>query len=383
MLCLSFTILLAHALTAPYEEAGPDGLTYERSGRHIAETGAPFHCDNFGHAYWSPAWILTIAALYRRFGPHHKVIRVFLVVVAIGTAALIHLLTNRLAGKRAACAAATFFLFSTLVYRFTVYYQYELPLAILVLAAFALVARASSRRDSPPALPRGTAGGSLWRALCSGLLFGIAALISPRVLALLAIVGVYLFRREIHPSRTRAVFAFAAGLFLVIAPWALRNHRCYDEWILTTTNGGINFYIANNAYSTGDYGLPPRDVLPAHKPYESGAWYREAFRYIRNHPGQTALRSLAKAGKFWNPHYGDQGILLAAFIAGLVRIRRSGARFRSSAMLWILGVPAVLTAVHMLFFVQPRYFIPLLPSVAMIAGIGLGGIAPRSALGAD
>jgi hypothetical protein len=104
---------------------------------------------------------------------------------------------------------------------------------------------------------------------------------------------------------------------------------------------------------------------------------------MRDHPGQTTLRSFAKAGKFWNPHYGDQGILLAAFIGGLVRIRRRGVRFRSPALLWILGIPAVLTVVHMLFFVQPRYFIPALPSVAMIAGIGLGGIDPRSSLGAE
>jgi hypothetical protein len=60
-------------------------------------------------------------------------------------------------------------------------------------------------------------------------------------------------------------------------------------------------------------------------------------------------------------------------------MKKKRMRLISPDMLWILMLPVLFTAVHMIFYVQPRYFLPVLPSVSIIAGIGLGGFSPRSA----
>ena len=43
----------------------------------------------------------------------------------------------------------------------------------------------------------------------------------------------------------------------VISPWTLRNYRVHGEWILISSNGGINFWIGNNEQATGEFIEPP------------------------------------------------------------------------------------------------------------------------------
>jgi 4-amino-4-deoxy-L-arabinose transferase-like glycosyltransferase len=379
LLAAAGALLLAHAIATPYERSGPDGLTYECLGLRALAATNPLGCGNFEHVYWSPGWVLTIAGIYRIFGPHYIAVRIFLIAIALATALLVHRIAGRMAGARAGLAAAALFLFSTLVFRFTAYLQYELPLGFIVLASCALLFPRPLRVLPPGSSPVPPPNANTQSLVCAGVLIGFASLISPRVLVVSVIAAAYYARFAPRSYGLKALALFAAGVLLVLTPWTIRNYRCYGELIFTTTNGGINLYLANNLNATGDYYLPPRSAMPDYPYYESRKWYAEAFRYMRAHPLQTAGRSVMKALRYWNPHYGDQGILLAAFIGGLVRIKRRRMGLRSPDLLWVLGLPIVFTAVHMIFFVQPRYFVPILPSVAIIGGIGIGGIARLSA----
>ena len=368
--------LLAHALAAPYERAGPDGLKYERFGREAA-AGSIFGCGNFGHVYWTPGWISTIAILYRIFGPHYIVIRIFLVITALLTALLVHQAALRLAGMRAALAAPVFFLFSSLVFRFTIYYQYELLLGFALLCSFTILF--GTKASGPDRQPggAGSPAGDLLRIAAGGIVAGAAALVSPRILAATLPFGICFYLAGGSRRLARALPAFLIGVALVLTPWTIRNYRCFGEFIPTTSNGGINLYIANNPHSTGGYHMPPEELRPDYERHDSAMWYREAFRYIAAHPLQTAGRMLKKGLVFWNPHYGDQAVLLLFLVVGLIRIKRGGMRFLSRGIFPLLAIPLTFTAVHMVFFVQPRYFIPVLPYVSIVAGIGLGGFSPR------
>ena len=286
------------------------GRFFDERGRILiivilsAAAGSIFGCGNFGHVYWTPGWISTIALLYRIFGPHYVVIRIFLIITALLTALLVHRAALRLAGMR-------------------------------------------------------------------------AALVSPRVLAATLPFGICFYLVGGSRRLARALPAFLIGIALVLAPWTVRNYRCFGEFIPTTSNGGINLYIANNPHSTGGYHMPPEDLRPDYERHDSAMWYREAFRYIAAHPLQTAGRMLKKGLVFWNPHYGDQAVLLLFLVVGLIRIKRGGMRFLARGIFPLLAIPLTFTAVHMVFFVQPRYFIPVLPYVSIVAGIGLGGFSPR------
>jgi len=358
VLALAAVLLTIHAWNAPLESAGPDGKKYEAMGWAAAEAPSLFACGNFHHAYWTPGWIATIGAIYRVAGRHPLVIRLILIAVALVTAWLVSRSARRLSGARASVFAPALFLFSTLLFRYTTYYQYEVLLAGLTALCAAV-------------LFRGARDVGMVRGVAAGVLLGAAAVVSPRVLVFIPLIAVAAFVGSRRAS-LRTTAGVVVGLAVVLAPWTARNYRCFGEVIVTTSNGGINLYIANNEHATGGYYLPPDDVRPAHPLTDSGAWAREAFEYVRRHPVQTAARTLVKAARFWNPHFGDQFLVALLLVAGWVRFRRGRPRVTPETA-WVLAAPFAMMLVHMVFFFQPRYMIPVLPFVCVVAGAGVGG----------
>lgn len=365
-------LLLINALSRPIEYYGPDGEGYERLGDRAARAPSLFACDNFEHAYWSPGWIATIGAIYRVTGHHPRAIRVFLVLTALATAAMLHAAARRVAGRGAALLAVVLFLFSNLVFRFTAYFQYEVPLAFLV-ALFGLLLFDGRETDS---FPRFT-GTRRIRIVAAGAVAGAAALISPRVLIFIPLVlACWLMGRNVR-RMVHGGLLLGAGLLLVLAPWTVHNYRCHGELIFTTTNGGVNLYIGNNPYTTGGYYMPPEDVRPGYALHESALWSKEALGYIAAHPLKSLGRSCDKAFQLWKPHYGDQAIVLIAYLAGWIRLLRWRHRpVTSPGVMWTLFAPFAMTIVHMVFFAQVRYMIPMLPFVCTVAGAGIAGWRP-------
>lgn len=352
--------LVAHAMWRPATDAGPDGETYWRLGVAAAAAPSLAACGNFRRSYWSPGWVMTLGAMHRAGATGPLAVRLALIATAIATAWLVWLMARRLAGGCAAAVAVGLFLFSTLVFRYTVYYQYEIPLAFFIALSGYLLPFASGR------LKMAVAG-----AVAAGFALGLAALISPRALVLAPLLSVCAARS--HRWRRAALISLAllAGVAAVLTPWIARNHRCFDRWTITT-NGGINLYIGNNPHATGGYHLPPPDLRPSHPFHDSSAWIGEAFRYAADHPLATVARSARKVLKFWNPHYGDQFLVLLLFVSGWVGLLRSRPAW-SAGLLWVAAAPIVITLVHAVFFVQVRYMIPVLPMVVVVAGAGACG----------
>lgn len=373
VLVVAGAILTVTAVNRPVNVTGPDGNVYEDRGARSAASEHLLGCGNFDRVYRSPAWIATIGILYRAVGRHPNAIRVLLVVIALATGWLIFAMARRLAGSCAGLAAASLFLFSSLVFRFTTYYQYEIPFAFLTTLSGYLLFFVPRRRGSDDKTSRRALLGDIGRAVAAGSILALAALMSPRVLALFPLF-IFSFRiRSGWKHALREGAALAIGVSLLLLPWGVRNHQCFGKWIFTTSNGGINLYMGNNAYNPGTgFYLPPEGVRPPHRVDDSAAWYREALSYIGDNPGKTAVRALHKGMRFWNPHYGDQFLVLTLFVIGWVRLIRSK-RAMSPGLMWILAVPLVFMLVQMAFYIQVRYMIPALPMVTVVAGAGLCG----------
>ena len=363
---LAGVLLIANAVSRPLEDHGPDGGTYEALGYNAATHGGVFSCGHFSHSYWSPGWVVTIASLYKIAGRNPILIRIFLIVLAMVTGAMIYIIAREVVGRWAAVAAVVLFLFSKLVFRFTAYYQYEVVLTLLVTLIGLLFL--GHRAGSNPSDRRFSI-----RILVAGLLMGIAALVSSRVLILVPLLLVCTGIQGGMRRATTAAVLFSVGLLVVLVPWTIRNYRCFGEVIITTSNAGINLYIGNNASSTGGYFLAPKEQRPNHALHDSRPWVREALDYMSTHRLQTLGRSVEKGLRYWNPHYGDQILLLLLFVIGWVRYLRARPRTVNAEVLWILAVPFVLMALHMVFFVQVRFFLPAMPFVAIVAGAGLFG----------
>ena len=59
---------MINAAIVPADVCGDDGKGYERLGHEASLAPSLFSHNNFYHSYWSPGWVATIGALYRRTG---------------------------------------------------------------------------------------------------------------------------------------------------------------------------------------------------------------------------------------------------------------------------------------------------------------------------
>jgi hypothetical protein len=181
-----------------------------------------------------------------------------------------------------------------------------------------------------------------------------------------------------------------ASLFMVmtIAPWTYRNWRILHAWVPVSTNGGDNFYRANNPLATGNWTprgerlLPTGDeVVANHIGFQWGKeWWREQ---LLHHP-RTLLRITArKIYMFWQT---DEDVIgdgtgyrhtkfwsaQLIWIALLLLTARSIYRGWRNINLWLLLLPvALLGTVHAVFESQQRYHIPAIPFLIIVAAIGL------------
>lgn len=220
--------------------------------------------------------------------------------------------------------------------------------------------------------------------------------------------------------------ALLIGGLGVMFPWAWRNYREFKSPLLTTTHGGYTLYLANNRHfyryvREDDSGLPwePKQELVW---TDGGLQYTQSFRaerrselydkkdapFSRSTPNnelaidnyqtnlaQEAMRAdpvgfvlaaLYRVRQLWTPlayrteaneslsrtllRYVSAAWYCAVYglaLAGLLQLR--GNVLRSP---WVFGVAlcCTFTAVHTLYWCNLRMRAPLMPIVAVVAGVG-------------
>ncbi|AGA30670.1 ArnT family glycosyltransferase [Singulisphaera acidiphila] len=265
-------------------------------------------------------------------------------------------------------------------------------------------------------------GGRAGRATGPGLAWGIVSLLRANALVLAplgAIWWVLAFPNNVTAGRRRArALFYLLGFALAIAPVTMVNAVVSrpTELILTTWQGGANFYIGNGPEATGTYVAPPFvEANPAHEADDfaeeatrrsgrrlshsgvSRFWLAQGLKRWRDAPA-ASLRLLANkigllAHDFEIPDNQDLefvrlvaaprlswGVIsfgtllsLAALSLGLGQEGRTP--FWSFLILstWAgLGTTA-------LFFIVGRYRIPWLPGLALLAAAGTVDMGRRLA----
>ncbi len=291
-----------------------------------------------------------------------------------------------------------------------VYFEGELhDPALLVFLCLALYAQLGRWAERPRA----------GVALAAGVLLGMAALVRPNVLLFAPVVLVWGFwvagGRRAGAQILRSAAAGVLGCALAVAPVTLRNWIVAHDFVLISTNAGINLWIGNYEGATGfvaeeiaglgrfetcyDY---PRIVARLEERLgrpladsEVSAWFSdEARAWIAANPGDALALTAKKAGYFWGPieiphnkelraeraHSrvlrllpGNFGALLALAAIGfalLFRDRRRGAD--ADRARWRMAVLALAFVLAYFFSVLPffqaaRYRVPVLPFLMLFA----------------
>ena len=203
--------------------------------------------------------------------------------------------------------------------------------------------------------------------------------------------------------------ALVAGAVLVLAPVVMRNGLVGGDFLPTTFQGGVNFYIGNNPRADGTY----RPIVPGKQTPElerrepariaeqelgrrlgaaevSRYWLDRALAWARSHPGDFARLTMRKVGLFWSwyewpdavDYYDLRGqspvyrlpllefggvTLLAALGLGFLR---GGRARRLAPALVFAGAWMVSTVV---FFLFARYRLPAVPALLLLAALPVAG----------
>lgn len=244
------------------------------------------------------------------------------------------------------------------------------------------------------------------RLLLPGFLFGLSALCVANVLAFVPVAVLWLVWVR------RGQFAGAAvlllGTALAIAPVTLRNYYVGGDWVLISSNAGLNFYIGNNAQYDETVAIQPGPAwgeLTARPRVEAGAtqpsaqsrfFFAEAWDFMREQPVAYLKLLLYKLYLFW---HGDEigrnqdlyfarqyapllqvllwkygvafpfGLLAPLSLVGLGLSYRNGLLRRPEPLLLALFAGAYMLTV-VAFFVSARYRLPVVPILLIFAAYG-------------
>lgn len=339
----------------------------------------------------APLYAYFLGAVYYLSDHSYWVIRIVQALIGAASCVLVGRIGTRLFGPVTGFVAGLMAAFLGT----SVYYEAELLLVVLetflgLLALERLMAVAESRWRPGAAL----------MTLVAGLVLGLAAVTRPNFLVLLPIFLLFLMVRQRRHGR--AVWAtilalYLAGVALPIGVVTIRNYAVGDDFVPIASQGGLNFYLGNNASADGMAALAPefrptwyggvRDATrlaeealgrPLKASEVSDYWLARGLSWIAASPGPALSLLLSKVGFFWGafeiPNNEDFyffsrysilfrwpllltfGAVVPLALAGFVLAARHK-RFP-----WILAVPILAYSFSIvIFFVCGRFRAPIIP----------------------
>ncbi|RMF94121.1 MAG: tetratricopeptide repeat protein [Nitrospinota bacterium] len=342
--------------------------------------------------YQAPLYPYFLALLYLIWGEDHLVVYVVQAVLSIGTALLFYQVGKAYFDRQTGRVAALL----ALGFGFYAFYSLKFLPTTLALFLVLLLLWQLRRSEQHPTW-------SNW--FLSGLLTGLATLVRPSLLLLVVLLLLWLL---FVPASWRLSFrygsAFLVGVLLCIVPVAGRNFWIERDLVLIAANGGETFYQGTNPRAQGTYTPVPalsthiteqrvlgRQVAeealgrPLSRREVSQYWWKQGFRYIREHPLSYLVLLgkkfyLALSGKDVSLIYFarfeqerflpllrvfvvNQYLLLPFALTGLFSMRREH--------FWLLAFLGVQLFTLLLFYVSTRYRLLLTPAIILWAGKGL------------
>ncbi len=380
-----------------------DALRYDSWARSIA----------FGskHAiepvFRAPLYPIFLALIYKILGHSLFIARFVQVMMSAMTCVLIYFLALKVFNKRTAIISAfigafygPFFLWAGELLIVTLIVFLDVIMLYILLNAF----------EKPRKI--------YW--LLGGIVLGLSSIARPNVLIILPWVIILVFwmhkiRKVSIAKKLRSVYVlfFLAGSFAVILPLAIANYTIAKDFVLISSQGGVNFFIGNNPTADGRTARAP-GIGEAHGEFQDNVWlasvkqannatgkslkpsqvsrywYRQGLEFILRQPGAWIKLMSKKFAYFWtgievtnneDSYYFTQfsntlrflmwhkgvafpfGIICPIALVGIVVSLR---RWRKLLLLYGFVFLYMLSVI--LFFVCARYRLPVIPTLLVFAG---------------
>ncbi|HEY3294073.1 MAG TPA: tetratricopeptide repeat protein [bacterium] len=244
--------------------------------------------------FWlSPLYPMFMSWIFMGLGTHAiSVVVIAQFVLSLATMGIVVYYTYRLFGAPAALAAgALAALYGPWVYYDGVMLSASLILFLNALLLLLLITRSGLvlEEDAPEPAAKPGMDALVWVGL--GILTGLSALARPSILIFGAVLIAVLVLKKHMPFYRRAAI-YVAAMALVLIPVLVRNYKVSGSLILTTSSGGVNFFIGNHAGASGMYDEVP--WINSFDPQREAEGYRmEAGRLLGHEV------SLNEASRYW------------------------------------------------------------------------------------
>ena len=387
MVVISFALRLGYMMIAHsyrFKAIGDNfsfGFEMGRIGRSLATGGGfgnPFNGYTGPTAWEPPLYPLLIASVFQLFGIYSQASAFILLtlnsIFSALTCILIFLIAKRCFSERVAVWSAWAWALLPSVMYWSTRWVWETSLAALLLAVLFWLTLVMEERE----------GLKPW--LTFSLIWGIAALTNPSLLAFLPASGLWIwYHRWKLGKRSLAGVVLASAVFLgCIAPWLIRNYRTFGQPVFLRSNFGAELRIGNGPGANGtwmEYLHPTQNVFEMERYRRLGEMAyvkerkQEAIDFIRQDYGRFLGLSQKRFIYYWGGVPRQEKIawlapmknaifLLSSALAfwGLARALR---KHRPGAWLFF-GLFLCYPAVYYFVFPHPRYRHPIEPELLIL-----------------
>ncbi len=232
-----------------YDHPGGDVLYYQQWAKEIAR-------GNWvgSETFWGlPLYPYFLAVLERWSVGNLFFIRLAHIFLGSLNCVLVYLIARRIFSKEVALLSGSL----TAVSFTSIHYDWlVLPVPLLIFLALVIVL-AFSNHDKI----------TTWHGWgCLGLLIGITALGDGKILIFALLTISYLLVQDRPLTRDKALktlLPMMVGIMLVLGLTGLRNKLVGGDWIWTSAQSGLSFYVGNNPKATGVFENPDF-IRPTH-----------------------------------------------------------------------------------------------------------------------
>ena len=353
---------------ADFQQYHQIATTLEQHGVYGVNADSP-------QAFWPPGWPAALAGLYAITGPNAQLGAMLAAILEWGGILIAAVVAARLLRPPFAVGAVA----AMCCYPSAI--AYAPVLATEHLAVLLFTALASLMAFTRP---------SIRISLLAGLLLGALVLTRGDYGGAMAVVTAVWLVRGVDLRRLAVVVAMTAlGALVFIAPWTIRNASTFDEFIPTSTNGGLTFYLGTLAPR---FTFPPivqeRTFTSAEHPkaHENEYWRLgwdqvkkdpvgwlelDAKRAYYQYGKESTMLYLGKIGNPWIARFTILywRLIVALALAGFVVL---ALRWRGLPRAWLTIAGSVLAVsfVKLFFVVNERDRLPLTYLLIVIAGLG-------------
>ena len=396
VLAVALALRVGHWLavrTAPFVgELIVDSKEYDAWARQIANG------DWLGSQvlFQAPLYPYLLASVYSLVGRSLDAVYLLQIVLSVSGVWALFRAAQLMGGDRIGIFTASL----AAIYGPFLFYDVQILKESLAVTAmcFLLWAIAEARLQSRP---------SNW--LVTGVLLGILVLLRENAFLLTPVLLALVLRRgdTLRPALLRGG-ALLLGLVLTLIPVAVRNGWVGGDFTPTTSQGGVNFYIGNNAEADGTYvPVVPGKQIPSLERQESirlaeaavgrklsaaeasSYWMKQALNWIGSHPLDYLELQARKLGMFWSWYEWPDSVdyywirsqspvfrlpliefstISLLSIAGLWVLWRR-ARLGAFAPAWSIGLGWMLATIA--FFLFSRYRLPGIPTLMVLSAVPL------------